>query len=147
MLRALLIASLGLGAATATFADDDRGRHDRREYRQDRHDRGDSRHWQGRRDDGRHGRNDRRWDGRPGRDDHRRWDDRHGYRGDWRGRDRVYVVPAPRVYGYRPAPPRNWYPGWREPYRNGYRYWQNDRYWYAEPGRPALELSLVLPLR
>lgn len=115
MLRALLIASLGLAAAMPTFADDDdRGRRGRHEYR---HDRGDSRHWQ---------------------------DRRHERR--WRGRDRVYVVPAPPVYGYRPAPPRHWYPGWREPYRNGYRYWQNDRYWYAEPGRPALELSLLLPL-
>ena len=72
-------------------------------------------------------------DRRDYRHDNRRDDRRHDYR------------PAPRYF--RPAPrPRGWHPGWREPYARGYRYWNNDRYYYVEPGRPAIELSFAFPL-
>jgi hypothetical protein len=92
-----------------------------------------------------HGNRDRWQDSR--RDDNRRYDDRrydnrsHDNARQYRGWAPRYM-PAPRYYGYA-APRRDW----REPYGRGYRYWRNDRYYYAEPGRPDVELRFVLPLR
>ena len=84
-----------------------------------------------------------RWD-RHDRD-RREWRDErhdHRYERDWR-EHRYY---APRYENrWRAAPPRGWYPGWREPYRRGYRYW-NDGYYYAVPS-PGLGVSVVIPLR
>jgi hypothetical protein len=130
MFRTVLLSLIAVAATGTAVArdndrwgrDNDRQQHserDRRDYRQDN-----------RRDDRRH--------------DYRR-DDRRDY-GNNRGYDRRYYNrPAPQYF--RPAPrPRGWHPGWREPYARGYRYWNNDRYYYVEPGRPALELSFAFPL-
>ncbi|MEO7775056.1 MAG: hypothetical protein ABIT36_10650 [Steroidobacteraceae bacterium] len=90
----------------------------------------DSRHE--RREDRREERRDNRYERSH---DRRHWNDSRWYS------HRYY--PAPRYYRY--GPPRA--PGWREPYGRGYRSWRNDRYYFIEPGRPAVELSFVLPLR
>jgi hypothetical protein len=79
---------------------------------------------------------------------HRDWrNDRHDrYERDhsYDHRDRHYA--APRYQSrWRAAPPRGWYPGWRESYGRGYRYW-NDGYYYAVPA-PGFGLSVTIPLR
>jgi hypothetical protein len=102
--------------------------------------------WNDPRRDGRDDRYERRDDRR---DDDRRYD--NGRYTDQRRRQappRYYVPPrvAPRYYNYAPRRAVPYY-GWREPYGRGYRYWQNNRYYYVEPGRPAVELRFSLPLR
>jgi hypothetical protein len=130
MFRTIVLSLLVAGATgTAVARDNDRwGGNNDRQYQSDRYDRRDSRH-----DDRRDDRRDHRYEG---------WRDQPRY--DYRAAPRYYR-PTPRYF--RPAPrPYGWYPGWREPYARGYRYWNQDRYYYAEPGRPAVELSFVLPL-
>jgi hypothetical protein len=87
------------------------------------------------------------WD-RHDRDRHE-W--RHDYRdrGDrgWRHDERPRYYATPRYeYRYRAPAPRGWYPGWREPYGRGYRYW-NDSYYYFVPSAPSFGVSFTLPLR
>lgn len=87
-----------------------------------------------------------RWD-RHDRE-HREWrHDRHDDRYDRDRRfDRDHRYYAPRYdRRWRSPPPRGWYPGWRESYGRGYRYW-NDGYYYAVPP-PGVGLSVVIPLR
>jgi hypothetical protein len=123
ILPASLAAVLALGFAGSALADRDHDRHDR-----DRYDRYERNHRQERYE-------------RRDRYDHYDRSDR--YR-DARPRQYYY---APRYdRRYRAPAPRGWYPGWREPYGRGYRYW-NDNYYYVVPAQPALELSFVLPLR
>jgi hypothetical protein len=120
MIRAIAATVLALGFAGTALAD----RHD---DRWDRHDRG---------------RYDRRHDDRR---DHR-YDSRHD-RHHWRHDNRGHYHATPRYdYRWRAPRPRGWYPGWREPYGRGYRYW-NDNYYYVVPGAPSLNLSFVVPLR
>ena len=84
--------------------------------------------------------------------DRGRWEryERHNERHDDRRyeRPRYYrAAPPPRYEQRWRAPrPHGWHPGWREPYRGGYRYWNND-YYYVVPGPPSLGLSLTIPLR
>lgn len=114
----LATAVLAAGFTGSALADRDHGRN----WDRDRHER----NWR-----------DERRDDRRRYDDRRRWDDRRAY-------ERRY---APRYdYRYRAPAPRGWYPGWREPYGRGYRYW-NDNYYYYVPAQPGLELSFSLPLR
>ena len=125
MFRTVLLSLIAVAATgTAVARDNDRwGRDNDRQHYSDR-DRRDNRH---------DNRRDYRRDDRRDYSNNRGYDRRHDYR------------PAPRYF--RPAPrPRGWYPGWREPYARGYRYWDQNRYYYVEPGRPRIELSFGFPL-
>lgn len=119
MIRAIAATVLALGFAGTALAD----RHD---GRWDRHD---------------NGRYDRRHDQRHDRHDRR--DNRHYDRRDHRGR--AHAAPHYQ-YRWRAPRPRGWYPGWREPYGRGYRYW-NDNYYYVVPGPPSINLGFSIPLR
>ena len=119
MIRAITATVLALGFAGTALADR------RDDDRWDRHDRG----HQERRHDWRHDRYDDRRDHRYGR------------------YDRQYRYSAPRYdYRWRSPRPRGWYPGWREPYGRGYRYW-NENYYYVVPDSPSVNLSFAIPLR
>lgn len=118
MIRAIAATVLALGFAGTALAD----RHD---DRWDRHDRG-------------------RYDRRDDRRDYRQ--DRRNEPHYWRHDHGNYYATPRYDYRWRAPRPRGWYPGWREPYGRGYRYW-NDDYYYVVPGPPALSLSFVLPIR
>ena len=116
MIRAIAVSILALGFAGTALADRDHHRNDHRDYRRD------------------HG--DYRRDGRNARDY-----DRY----DRYERPRRYAPPPRHDYRWQAPRPRGWYPGWREPYGRGYRYW-NDNYYYVVPA-PSIGLSLSFPLR
>ena len=95
------------------------------------------------RDNWRSDRDDRRYDRRHDRNKGR-YDNRNDHRWDGRGHAPRYWNPPRNYYNYRHY---DRWPYWRQSYGRGYRYWDNGHHYFVEPGRPAIELSFVLPLR